>query len=315
MEMNDDMNDDTIILPNMTEYTVKYWPVFTISIFIITWAFFIWGIWIIGLDNYPFGMKEYTKASISPPQSTFPFITVNEWPSCTSARSNSWRLVSSQFVHAGIEHIVGNTLITLYYGSMLECTHPYNSFITILIYEMACIFGCLGHSYIMPFIGSIGSSNGVYGLAGGSISHLILNRDILSDWIYYTLLSSLLIHSIYDLVMYFGLYNANVGYAGHCSSFFIGIFLGLSFGLTKKQKWKKVLGALGLAAFLTMSISLIVHYTESWPPQSLSYNPTFYKYNRTPTCCSELYRVINSTFSLEQARDAYECDYRTIYKK
>lgn len=306
METNSVSVSDSETVYEMMKF---HWPVFTVFIILIIWAFFIWGIW--GLDKSSINMS---MSPISPPLDTFPFITVNEWPSCTSARGNSWRLVSSQLTHAGLAHIVFNTIGILFYGTMLECLHPKSWFIIFLVFEMACIFGCLGHSYIFPFYGVIGCSTGIYGLIGACISYVIIHKDILSDVVYQCIVITLITQGACDMVAYFYLYNPKVSYAGHCSGFFIGVFLGFSFGLLKNQLWKKVIGILGLAAFLTMTISLIVHYTESWPPQSLSYNPTFHEYNRK-SCCGELYSVINSTFSLEQARGIYECDYNTIYIK
>lgn len=303
LEMETEIND--------SEYEMMkfYWPVITLLMVLIIWGFFIWGI--IGLDKSSINMS---MSPISPPLETFPFITVNDWPSCTSARGNSWRLVSSQLTHAGLQHIVFNTAGILFYGAILECFHPNSRFITFLVFEMACIFGCLGHSYILPFYGVIGCSSGVYGLIGACISHVILHKDILSDFIYQCIVVTLLSQCICDMVMYFYLYNPHVSYAGHCTGFFIGVFLGLSFGVLKKQLWKKVIGVLGVAVFLTLTISLIAHYTESWPPESLSYTPAFNEYSRK-SCCGELYSVINSTFSLEQARDIYVCNSNTLYIK
>jgi len=303
VEMETEMN---VVDTGMMKF---YCPIITVLLVLIIWGFFVWGI--IGLDKSSINMS---MSPISPPLDTFPFITVNDWPSCTSARGNSWRLVTSQLTHAGLLHIVFNTMGIIFYGTMLECFHPKSRFITFLVFEMACIFGCLGHSYIFPFYGMMGCSTGVYGLIGACISYVIIHKDILSDFIYQCIVVTLLSQGVCDMVMYFYLYNPRISYAGHCSGFFIGIFLGLSFGLLKKQLWKKVIGVLGVVAFLTMTISLITHYTESWPPKSLSYNPTFHEYNRK-SCCGELYSVINSTFSLEQARDIYVCNYNTLYIK
>lgn len=290
-------------------YWTSYWPIFTITIMFINWVFFIWGIvWIIGWDNANVSLAE----PVSPPQSMFPFITVNDWPSCSSARSNTWRLVTSQFTHAGIQHIGGNTLAALVYGSLLECTHPYHWLIAILVYEMGCVFGCLGHSYVWPFEGMIGCSTGIYALIGCCISHVLLDRDTLNRSVYYGLIVTLLFQGTYDTVTYFYVYNSEVAYAGHCTAFFVGIFLGAAFGLSNKQKWKKMVGVLGLMCLLVLACSLVAHYVQSWPPSSLSYNPTFHVYDRR-SCCGELYGVTNGSFSLEQARQTYYCDDRNIY--
>ena len=290
-------------------YWTSYNPIFTFSIMFVNWVFFIWGIvWIIGWDNAKVGLST----PVSPPQSIFPFITVNDWPSCTSARGNTWRLVSAQFTHGGIAHIGGNTLAALIYGSILECSHPFHWVITILTYEMGCIFGCLGHSYVWPFEGMIGCSTGIYGLIGCCISHIILDKDTLDPFLFKVLVVALGLQGTYDMVSYFYMYNPAVAYAGHCTGFFVGIFIGLSFGLLNNQIWKKIVGTLGIVSLLVLTVSLLVHYVNSWPPHMLAYNPTFHDYNRR-SCCGDLYGVTNSTFSVDKARQSYVCDGNRIY--
>ena len=107
LEMETEIND--------SEYEMMkfYWPVITLLMVLIIWGFFIWGI--IGLDKSSINMS---MSPISPPLETFPFITVNDWPSCTSARGNSWRLVSSQLTHAGLQHIVLKYCLI----SVISCT-------------------------------------------------------------------------------------------------------------------------------------------------------------------------------------------------
>lgn len=290
-------------------YWTSYYPIFTVTIMFINWVFFIWGIvWIIGWENANISLTE----PVSPPQSIFPFITVNDWPSCSSARSNTWRLMTAQFTHSGIQHIGGNTLAGLIYGSLLESTHPFHWLIVILVYEMGCIFGCLGHSYVWPFEGMIGCSTGIYALIGCCISHVVLDRDTLNRGVFCGMIVTLLFQGTYDTVTYFYAYNSDIAYAGHCTAFFTGIFLGASFGLLNKQRWKKIVGTLGLMCLLVLTVSLAAHYVQAWPPRSLPYNPTFHSYDRR-SCCGELYGVTNSTFSLEQAKQSYMCNDGTIY--
>ena len=283
------------------------WPVFICSIFLITWIFFIWGIVaIIGWDNSQISLT----GPVSPPQESFVFLTVNYWPSCSSARGNTWRLVSSQFAHAGIQHIGGNTVAGMIYGAILECTHPYHWLITILTYQMGCIFGCLGHSYVFPFEGLLGCSTGVYAVIGGTISHVILNKDSLTLRFHRGVVITLIFQGLYDTIAYWVWYNPNIAYSGHCAAFFTGIFLVLAFGLLQKPLWKRILGFLGLCAFLVLTISLIVHYVQAWPPSMLPYNPTSHPYDRR-SCCGELYSKVNSAYSIEDARGNYYCDAST----
>ena len=250
----------------------KNWPIFVLSIMLINLIFFIWGIFSIGYSNANISLT----IPISPPYSTYPFMTVNPWPSCSDARGNSWRLVSSQFAHAGILHLGVNTFIGLIYGIILEVSHPYHWLIAIIVFELGIIMGNLSFSYLLPFDVTVGCSSGIYGWIGCCISHLVLNKNIINRTMYYTLMTLLIIQGICDLSLYFFRYNTGTAYAAHFGGFFTGIFIGLSFGMLEKPRWKRIIGLLGFLAFLVMGISLIVHYLKSWPPQFLAYNPTFH---------------------------------------
>jgi membrane associated rhomboid family serine protease len=279
------------------------WPIFIMLIMLLNWIFFMWGIvFIIGYSNSNLSLSEPT----SPPVSTFFFLTVNIWPSCSDARGNTWRLVSSQFTHTGLSHIGGNTIAGLFYGAILESSHPYHWFVTIIVYEVACIMGCLGHSYVWPFEGLVGCSTGVYGLIGCCFASVILNKDTTSKFVYYGLLAALLFQIPFDTFSYFFDYSKNVAHMAHVSGLFTGVFIGFSFGMLQKPIWKRVLGILGLILFCLFDGFLIFHYLTSWPPQMRSYNPTFKPYNRQ-SCCGELYSQVNETFPLSEARNRFTC--------
>jgi membrane associated rhomboid family serine protease len=214
-------------------------------------------------------------------------MTVNHWPSCTDARSNTWRLVSSQFAHKGMTHIGGNTMLGLLYGIMLESLHPYHWFIAIMVYELGVIMGNLSFSHLEPFSTLVGCSSGIYALMGCCISHFILNKNEYFKFdekiykkinrLFYPFLSTIiLIHAVCEIVIYFAAYDSQTAYSAHFGGLFNGIFIGLTFGLFQKPRWKKLLGLIGVTALLVLDISLFVHYLEAWPPQFLDYNPTFH---------------------------------------
>jgi membrane associated rhomboid family serine protease len=240
--------------------------------------FFIYGI--VGVIGY---LNADIHMDVSPPQSTYPFMTVNHWPSCTDARSNTWRLVSSQFAHKGMTHIGGNTILGLLYGIILEHLHPYHWFVAISVYELGMVMGSLSFSYLNPFSTLVGCSAGIYAWMGCCISYFILNKNDhfkhnknIKRLFYPALSTVILIHAICELIIYFAAYDSQTAYSAHFGGFFNGILIGLSLGLFQKPRWKKFLGLIGLIAFFVLDISLIVHYLEAWPPQFLDYNPTFH---------------------------------------
>lgn len=275
---------------------VSQYPVFIMFITLLNWSFFFGGI--IAMNPHP---RITLKEPLSPSLSSFPFLTIHPWPTC-SDHQDHWRLVSSQFTHQGIQHIGGYTALGLVYGVILEITHPFRSFLTVVVYEAAVIFGCLGHSFISPFDSLVGCSTGVYGLIGCSVSHLVLNEDKLDRRVYYGLGAVLVLQGTFEIVSYFIWFSTDTAYAAHFTSFFVGLFTGISFGITEPKIWKRVIGALGISAFCILSISLIVHYSSNLL-RDLSYNLFAGK-----SCCKKLFDIVSPNLSLADARETFICD-------
>lgn len=73
-------------------------PYMTVVIVIIVWSFYLYGvIGVIGWRNAIFS----ATGPISPPQTSYQFYIVEQWPSCADKRKDVWRLLSFQFVHEG----------------------------------------------------------------------------------------------------------------------------------------------------------------------------------------------------------------------
>jgi hypothetical protein len=93
-------------------------PIVTFLCIIVMWAFFIWGItYVIGWDNVEFN-DEFEP--LSPPQKSFRYYIVSEYPTCADLRGEVWRLLAHQVVHSGLRHVGGNTIGILVYGAIVE---------------------------------------------------------------------------------------------------------------------------------------------------------------------------------------------------
>lgn len=88
-------------------------------------------------------------------------------------REQVWRFVSYLFLHAGIEHILGNVILQLMIGIPLEMVHK--SLRVFIVFISGVLAGSLASSIFDPFVYLVGASGGVYALLGGYLSNVVLN--------------------------------------------------------------------------------------------------------------------------------------------
>uniref|UniRef100_A0A8C6UMM5 Rhomboid-related protein 2 n=1 Tax=Neogobius melanostomus TaxID=47308 RepID=A0A8C6UMM5_9GOBI len=88
-------------------------------------------------------------------------------------REEAWRFVSYMFVHAGVEHIVGNLLMQLLLGIPLELVHK--GFEVGMVYLAGVVAGSLASSIFDPLSALVGASGGVYALMGGYFMNAVVN--------------------------------------------------------------------------------------------------------------------------------------------
>ncbi|CAN9513846.1 unnamed protein product [Ophioblennius macclurei] len=88
-------------------------------------------------------------------------------------RQEAWRFVSYMFVHAGVEHILGNLFMQLLLGIPLELVHK--GFEVGMVYMAGVIAGSLASSIFDPLSALVGASGGVYALIGGYFMNAVVN--------------------------------------------------------------------------------------------------------------------------------------------
>uniref|UniRef100_A0A8C6X3G1 Rhomboid-related protein 2 n=1 Tax=Naja naja TaxID=35670 RepID=A0A8C6X3G1_NAJNA len=92
-------------------------------------------------------------------------------------RKEAWRFLSYMFLHAGVEHIIGNLVLQLCLGIPLELVHKGHR--VGAVYLAGVIGGSLASSICDPLLGLVGASGGVYALIGGYFMNIILVRGLL----------------------------------------------------------------------------------------------------------------------------------------
>lgn len=108
-----------------------------------------------------------------------PLVTLNDdiWTSPLTykpeLRQEAWRFISYMFVHAGVEHIVGNLVMQLLLGIPLELVHK--GFEVGMVYMAGVLAGSLSSSIFDPLSALVGASGGVYALIGGYFMNAVVN--------------------------------------------------------------------------------------------------------------------------------------------
>ena len=161
-------------------------------------------------------------------------------------REQVWRFISYMFLHAGIEHILGNVVLQLLVGLPLEMVHK--SLRVCLVYLSGVLAGSLSSSIFDPYIYLVGASGGVYALLGGYLSNVILNWKKMA----FNGLHLLIVLSIAGIDLGFSLYRRivvmpdgppQVSLAAHFAGGLAGITIGyvvfsnFNKNLIKDSKW------------------------------------------------------------------------------
>lgn len=89
------------------------------------------------------------------------------------SRKEAWRFISYMFVHAGVEHILGNLVMQLVLGIPLELVHK--GFEVGMVYMAGVLAGSLSSSIFDPLSALVGASGGVYALIGGYFMNAVVN--------------------------------------------------------------------------------------------------------------------------------------------
>ncbi|XP_073703705.1 rhomboid-related protein 2 [Garra rufa] len=111
------------------------------------------------------------------PQTQWVTLGVGIWESPLTykpeQREEAWRFLSYMFVHAGVEHIMGNMIMQLFLGIPLEMVHK--GFEVGMVYMAGVLAGSLASSIFDPYSALVGASGGVYALMGGYFMNAIVN--------------------------------------------------------------------------------------------------------------------------------------------
>ena len=132
-----------------------------------------------------------------------------------------YRLLTSVFMHFGIDHIVNNMLVLFVLGDNLERALGKGKY---LIFYLLCGVGANVVSMLVGIHDSIqavgaGASGAIFGVIGGLLYAVSVNRGRLED------LSSRQLVVVILFSLYFGFTSTGVDNVAHVAGLLIGVFL------------------------------------------------------------------------------------------
>jgi rhomboid protease GluP len=172
------------------------------------------------------------------------------------AAGQSWRLVTSAFVHAGIIHLAMNMYCLWYLAELAE--NIFGAGTTFLLYVLTAISSSLLSLIWHPQIVSVGASGAIFGFAGAVITGLRVGRHRIPQPVRRALSGSALRFALINLVI--ASFLPFVDNAGHVGGLIGGLCLGTAwaaFGSMRTQQDVPFLRAgIGLAFLALMMIAL-----------------------------------------------------------
>ena len=256
-------------------------------------AIYIWGL---NLSTTPYDWQN----SVSPSDMSWWFYEVGQWPSCSDLRPQAYRLLSLQFVHGGLLHIGPNLLGTLAYGALFERYQGY--LLTGIVFELAVAMSALGQNYYEPYENLFGCSGGLYGLVGGNIASLIMNKEYLNRRFFFFVLILIPIHLSVDIILYFTWFRPNSAYTAHFTGFITGLLAPLVFGVLHRTTGKLLVSLTALALLISMIVYLFQSYFTVWPPFSHFQLPFHSGSRGKATCCEQMLNLVHN----------YHVDYASV---
>ncbi len=126
-----------------------------------------------------------------------------------------WRLVSSQYLHLGIQHILGNMFLLAVTGRFLSRLMP--AAVILGVYTACGVVAGLASAIAHPYVVGVGASGAIAGLMGVIVVLWASRRhpDIPGAWV----LQTLAINAVYSLV-------PGVDWAAHLGGLLAGLVCG-----------------------------------------------------------------------------------------
>ncbi len=133
-----------------------------------------------------------------------------------------WRLITYQFLHAGIIHLVNNLVLITLFGALIESVM--NTWKYVGMYLFTGVVAGIGSLYLNENTVAVGASGALFGIFGWFVTTSVVFKNKLETSAYLPLI---IIMAAVNLL--FGFIMPNVDNAGHIFGFIGGIIAGVLF--------------------------------------------------------------------------------------
>lgn len=139
-----------------------------------------------------------------------------------TASGQWWRLLAACFVHFGIIHIAVNMYVLLQVGSFTE--RLFGNLRYALLYLLAGIGGNIAGLYVHPFAVGAGASGAIFGVFGGLLGFLLVQRGVVPRKAASGIATSAGIFIAYNLI--YGLMRPETDQVAHIGGIVTGFIVG-----------------------------------------------------------------------------------------
>ncbi|HNC64348.1 MAG TPA: rhomboid family intramembrane serine protease [Chitinophagales bacterium] len=134
-----------------------------------------------------------------------------------------WRIVTSNYIHIGIWHILVNMYVLLIFGATLESIIGSKKFI--LVYLISGIFGSLGTLYFLPWTVSAGASGAIFGIIGTYLA--LATTKLFDKKAKKEVLPTLILYVIISIIP-----DSETNIYAHAGGLFTGLIIGYFYSYT-----------------------------------------------------------------------------------
>jgi len=168
-----------------------------------------------------------------------------------------WRLLTATFLHAGIFHLLINMWVLWDLREIAErLTGPVGFFV---LYLFAGVMGSLASLFWNPTTPSVGASGAIFGVFGGLLSFVWVNRESIPREILQSLRSSAMTIFVLNLVISIG--ASNIDTAGHIGGLMAGLGAGSILSQPVSEQMRKSRAIRNMLLLIIASLVIAISWS------------------------------------------------------